>query len=72
MAISKAKRISNDKYDAKHFKYQTVKMKVEEHEQLRQAIAAAGVPANNFMRAAIMAAVRQALGEDTPDSSAEE
>lgn len=61
MANAEKIRASKDKYDAAHFKYQTVKMKISEHEQLRQAVALLGVPANTFMRDAIMQAVERAL-----------
>ncbi len=61
MSISKAKSEANKRHDDKHFKYQTVKMKLEEHEQMKRAVDILGVPANNFMRTAIMDAVEKVL-----------
>lgn len=48
------KKISNKKHDDAHFKYQSVKLKIEEYEQLKRAVEVSGESMNGFIRAAIM------------------
>ncbi len=50
----KKSRQSRDKYDAEHFKYQTVKLKIEEANALEEYSKISGTPKNTIIRQAIM------------------
>lgn len=53
-SYTEKKKISNKKHDDAHFKYQSVKLKIEEYEQLKAAVEDSGESMNGFIRAAIM------------------
>ncbi len=69
MAVSKAQRAANKKYDKAHFKYQTVKMKLSEYELLKEAIEASKIPMNTFLRSAIMTKVADYVECETENMS---
>lgn len=54
MSVSEAKMKTNKKHDDTHFKYQSVKLKIEEYEALKTAVEQSGETMNGFLRAAIM------------------
>lgn len=69
MSVSKAKMESNKKHDKAHFKYQTVKMKISEHETLKKAVEISGETTNGFMRKAIMNRVKEFIPDTEPNDS---
>lgn len=64
MAVTKSQMASNKKYDKAHFKYQTVKMKISEHEKLKEALEVSKEPMNTFLRTAIMKRVGEFVETD--------
>lgn len=68
MPVSKAQMAANKKYDSIHFKYQSVKLKAKEYEQLKKAVDLSKEPMNSFLRTAIM----QRVGEYVPDEPEQE
>ena len=65
MTVSKAQMAANKKHDSTHFKYQSVKLKMTEYEQLKKAVDISGTPMNSFLRSAIMQKVSDILPEGT-------
>ena len=59
MPVSEAKMKANKKHDDAHFKYQSVKLKIEEYEELKAAVEQSGETMNGFLRAAIMEKIRK-------------
>ena len=55
---------SNKRYDKKHFKYQTVKLKISEYEKLKEALEVSKEPMNTFLRTAIMKRVSEFVETD--------
>lgn len=55
---------SNKRYDKKHFKYQTVKLKISEYEKLKEALEVSKEPMNTFLRSAIMKRVSEFVETD--------
>ena len=64
MAVTKSQMESNKRHDKKHFKYQTVKLKISEYEKLKEAIEVSKIPMNTFLRAAIMKKVEEYVEPD--------
>ena len=55
---------SNKRYDKKHFKYQTVKLKISEYEKLKEALEVSKEPMNTFLRTAIIKRVGEFVDTD--------
>lgn len=64
MAVTKSQMESNKRYDKKHFKYQTVKLKISEYEKLKEALEISKEPMNTFLRTAIMKRVGEFVETD--------
>lgn len=64
MTVSKAQMAANKKHDSTHFKYQSVKLKMTEYEQLKKAVDISGTPMNAFLRSAIMQKVSDTLPDE--------
>lgn len=64
MAVTKSQMEANKKYDKKHFKYQTVKLKISEYEKLKEALEVSKEPMNTFLRTAIMKRVGEFVETD--------
>ncbi|MDE6709354.1 MAG: hypothetical protein K2J76_02560 [Oscillospiraceae bacterium] len=62
---------SNKRYDKKHFKYQTVKLKISEYEKLKEALEVSKEPMNTFLRTAIMKRVGEFVETDEKTENAE-
>lgn len=67
MSKSKAQAAARDKHDAAHFKYQSVKFKIEEYERLQEAVQVSGETTNGFMRDAINNKVDRILDDTAAD-----
>ena len=52
--LSEKKKKSNKRHDETHFKYRSVKFKIDEFERLCMAVETSGETVNGFMRSAIM------------------
>lgn len=63
MTVSKAQMAANKKHDQAHFKYQSVKLKISEYEQLKKAVDISKEPMNAFLRSAIMQKVSNYVQE---------
>ena len=63
MTVSKAQMAANKKHDQAHFKYQSVKLKISEYEQLKKAVDISKEPMNAFLRSAIMQKVSNYVSE---------
>lgn len=74
MSVSKAQMAANKKHDQTHFKYQSVKLKMSEYEQLKEAVEISKEPMNTFLRSAIMKKVSdfvqsdEAVPDETPNA----
>lgn len=68
MPVSKAQMAANKKYDSIHFKYQSVKLKAKEYEQLKKAVDLSKEPMNSFLRTAIMQRVGEYVPDETPNA----
>lgn len=64
MAVSEAKRASNDRWDAANMAYQTVKVRRELLDQFRAACAARGDRVNTVLREAMEQYVEQSADND--------
>lgn len=73
--VSAAKRASNDKWDAEHMAYQTVKVRRELLEEFRVACKLRGDPVNAVLRRAMEDYVEQAKnapGQQAADEQGED
>lgn len=63
MPKTKAQAAARDKHDAAHYKYQSIKFRIDEHERLQKAVNASDKSLNGFCRAAIMQEVDRVLSD---------
>ena len=63
MPKTKAQAAARDKHDAAHYKYQSIKFRIDEHERLQKAASASDKSLNGFCRAAIMQEVDRVLSD---------
>lgn len=63
MPKTKAQAAARDKHDAAHYKYQSIKFRIDEHERLQKAVSASDKSLNGFCRAAIMQEVDWVLSD---------
>ena len=71
MTVSKAQMAANKKHDSTHFKYQSVKLKIGEYENLKKAVDLSKEPMNTFLRTAIMQRVNEYVCDGLPPRAAE-
>ena len=63
MPKTKAQAAARDKHDAAHYKYQSIKFRIDEHERLQKAVSTSDKSLNGFCRAAIMQEVDRVLSD---------
>ncbi len=72
MAVTKAQMQANKKHDSTHFKYQSVKLKLSEYENLKKAVEISKEPMNSFLRSAIMERVLEYVPVEPTQNGSEQ